>query len=483
MGTLIESEQKLLKRVEKWLDEHEEELVQELETWVGIPSVSKASEAKEGAPFGEKCAEVLELALKRGKEFGFHTQNHNGYAGSVIYGEHQSDIGLIGHLDVVPEGDNWIYSPYQPVRRGDFLIGRGVGDNKGPSVALLYILRIFKDLNITFKHNLRIIYGLAEETGMADLRYYAKNEKVPVVSLVPDGAFPLCNGQKGGFHGTLYIPAGERLKSFKGGTAPNNVPDYAEVILKDISLSETNEKLKNISEELAGKVKAEKRSNGVIIYAKGRSGHAAHPEGSINAIWVLAEVLKESGLLSGKDKLAAEFLSVFLSDYYGVGAGVAFEDEISGKLTINGGIIKALENGLELSVDIRYPITANEENIKQGLESKITPYGVKIIDYKVGKPYYLEKDDPKAKLLTDTYNTLRNENSEPYVMGGGTYSRALPDSITFGFGFQEDTKYKPDFLPEGHGGAHSPDEAVYIPSLLEAIKIYVLSLVRLDEIV
>lgn len=483
MGALNESEQELLKKVEKWLDGHKEELVQELETWVRIPSVSQASEAKEGAPFGGKCAEVLELALERGKKFEFHTQSHNGYAGSVIYGEHQSDIGLIGHLDVVPEGDNWIYSPYKPVRKGDFLIGRGVGDNKGPSVALLYILRIFKDLNITLKHNLRIIYGLAEETGMADLRYYAQNEKVPVVSLVPDGTFPLCIGQKGGFHGSLYIPAGELLKSFKGGTASNNVPDYAEVTLKDISLSKVNEKLKNISEELANKVKIEEHLDGIVVYAKGRFGHAARPEGSINAIWVLAAALKESGLLSGKDKLAAEFLSVFLSDYYGVGAGVAFEDDISGKLTINGGIIKSFENGLELSIDIRYPITANEENIKQGLERKITPYDVKIIDYRVGKPYYIEKDDPKAKLLINTYNTLRNENSEPYVMGGGTYSRALPDSITFGFGFQEDTKYKTDFLPEGHGGAHSPDEAVYIPSLLEAIKIYVLSLVRLDEIV
>lgn len=275
MAVLNESEQELLKKVDGWLDEHKEELVQELETWVSIPSVSKASEAKEGAPFGEKCAEVLELALKRGKKFGFHTQSHNGYAGSVIYGEHQSDIGLIGHLDVVPEGDNWIYSPYEPVRKGDFLIGRGVGDNKGPSVALLYILRIFKDLNISLKHNLRIIYGLAEETGMADLIYYAQNEKVPVVSLVPDGAFPLCNGQKGGFHGSLYIPVGEQFRSFKGGTAPNNVPDYAEVILKDISLSEINEKLKNISEELADKVKAEKHPDGVIVYAKGRSGHAA----------------------------------------------------------------------------------------------------------------------------------------------------------------------------------------------------------------
>lgn len=483
MGTLKQSEQELLIKVEKWLEENKEELIQDLEAWVRIPSVSKVSEEKEGAPFGDNCAHVLDLALKRADELGFRIENHKGYAGSVIYGDNESDIGLIGHLDVVPEGDNWIYEPYEPVRKGDFLIGRGVGDNKGPSVALLYILRIFKDLNISLNHNLRIIYGLAEETGMADLRYYAQNEKVPVVSLVPDGAFPLCNGQKGCFHGRLYIPSGDELRSFKGGTAINNVPDYAEIILKGIPLSEVEAALKKLSEDISSKVKAEANSEGTLVYATGRSGHAARPEGSINAIWILATALKESGLLSGEVKFAADFLSAFLSDYYGVGAGIAFEDEISGKLTINGGIIKPIEGGLELSIDIRYPITDKEDDIKQRLEQRVTPHGVKIIDYKASKPYYIEKNDPKAKILTDTYNILRNENTEPYVMGGGTYSKALPNSITFGFVFQEDAKYRPDFLPEGHGGAHSPDEALNISLLLEAIKIYVISLVRLDGIV
>jgi succinyl-diaminopimelate desuccinylase len=49
-----------------------------------------------------------------------------------------------------------------------------------------------------------------------------------------------------------------------------------------------------------------------------------------------------------------DFLSSFLSDYNGVGAGIGFEDEVSGKLTLNGGIIRSFENGLELFIDIRY---------------------------------------------------------------------------------------------------------------------------------
>ena len=57
-------------------------------------------------------------------------------------------------------------------------------------------------------------------------------------------------------------------------------------------------------------------------------------------------------------------------------------------------------------------------------------------------------------------------------MGGGTYSRVLPEGITFGPGFPNIKKHGADFLPDGHGGLHGTDKALHIPSLLEAIKIY-----------
>lgn len=480
---LSKTERNLLKKVEVWLKDHKEELVQDIEAWVRIPSVSIADGSTEGAPFGKQCAKVLELALRRGEEFGFNTNNHEGYAGSIIYGDYESSIGLIGHLDVVPEGDNWIYSPYEAVRKGDFLIGRGVSDNKGASVAALYIARIFKDLNIPIKHGIHVIYGCAEETGMADLAYYVQHKQIPLVSLVLDGKFPVCHGQKGGLNGRLFIPVGEQLHGLKGGTAENNVPDYAQVLIKNISLSDVLSSLDKVSENISNYVKAEQQPDGILVYAKGRSGHAANPEGSLNAIWILATVLKESGLFKDEDQKAVDFLSSFLADYNGVGAGIEFEDEVSGKLTLNGGIIRSFEKGLELFIDIRYPITTNEEDIKQAIKLRIEPYGVRILDIKNREPYFIEKDDDKVKVLTDTYNSLRGEHAEPYVMGGGTYSRVLPKGITFGPGFPNIKKHGADFLPDGHGGSHGPDEVLHIPSLLEAIKIYVLSIVRLDTLI
>ena len=40
----------------------------------------------------------------------------------------------------------------------------------------------------------------------------------------------------------------------------------------------------------------------------------------------------------------------------------------------------------------------------------------------------------------------------------------------------------PTGLPEGHGKAHEPDEAVIIDELLDAIKIYILSILEVDEL-
>ena len=66
-------------------------------------------------------------------------------------------------------------------------------------------------------------------------------------------------------------------------------------------------------------------------------------------------------------------------------------------------------------------------------------------------------------------------------MGGGTYSRELTRSLTFGPGFP-DLAEKPD-LPEGHGGAHAPDEFMHIPSFFRAFEIYVCAVKALDDVI
>ncbi len=73
--------------------------------------------------------------------------------------------------------------------------------------------------------------------------------------------------------------------------------------------------------------------------------------------------------------------------------------------------------------------------------------------------------------------------SKNYTMGGGTYSKDLPCAITFGGGFPNDDPIPDGLLPEGHGGAHSPDEIASIKSLLKTLKVYVYAISKLDDVI
>ena len=50
-------------------------------------------------------------------------------------------VGIIGHLDVVPEGEGWTYPPFELTIRDDILYGRGTIDDKGPVIASLYAIK------------------------------------------------------------------------------------------------------------------------------------------------------------------------------------------------------------------------------------------------------------------------------------------------------------------------------------------------------
>lgn len=87
---------------------------------------------------------------------------------------------------------------------------------------------------------------------------------------------------------------------------------------------------------------------------------------------------------------------------------------------------------------------------------------------------------PVVKCLTDCYNRLTGENAKPYVIGGNTYASKLPNAYPYGIILGHKEKIK-EYLPKGHGDYHQPDEAVEIDKLLEAMVIYVMSIIELDK--
>ena len=76
------------------------EMEDDLRTLVAVPSVGAPGEG--GYPFGPACAAVLDAALALGEKYGFATENHAYYCGSILYGDAEKELGIVTHLDVVP---------------------------------------------------------------------------------------------------------------------------------------------------------------------------------------------------------------------------------------------------------------------------------------------------------------------------------------------------------------------------------------------
>ncbi|MCI9402982.1 MAG: M20 family metallopeptidase [Oscillospiraceae bacterium] len=465
---------------DQWIADHKQEMVEELKKWVSHPSVSRADLAAPGAPFGPDCRKMLDFALERCASYGFKTEDFEGYCGAATYGESKDEIGMVCHLDVVPEGNFWIHQPYAPIEKEGFLIGRGVGDNKGPGVMCLFLMRFFKENNIPLRNTLRLMLGCAEETGMADFAHYVEHKMgpIPAVSLIADAGFPACYAQKGGYNAAFSIPAGKNIVNFVGGSVRNAIPDTAVLTVSGITLADAQKALEGVE-----RISLEADGQNVKITGHGKAGHAANPAEDVqNSAIVIAAAAaalleEKTGLdLSGCKTIAHAFV-----DAFGTNLGIAYADEQSGKLTINAGVIQMEGGKLHLDIDIRFPVTMKSETITTGMESYLNANGADLIEANISNPYYIDPQDPKVTALLSAYRSVTGDMSEPYAMGGGTYSRVVPGGITFGPGMRK-MGHKPEFLPEGHGGAHGPDEALCIQDWLTAFKIYILSVAQLDEV-
>ena len=475
----------LLSRAEAWIAAHREEYISELQSIARIPSVSQAELAQPGAPFGPDCRKALDHALARGRFYGFDTADHDGYAGSVIWGDINHAIGIIAHLDVVPVGDGWVYPPFGAtwLPEHDVLIGRGVDDNKSAFVAGLFAMRMLREFGVPMRHGVRLICGTSEETGMQDMAALRKmGHRFPDTSLVPDAGFPVNYAQKGMIDGAITIPCQGHLLSLDAGSVRNVIPDKAvAVIAADINAVRAALAQADPADLALTELTAV--GNGTRILARGKSGHAAFPAGADNAIGRLARVLTASGLLSGTARSAMSALAHLTADANGRSEGVYFADEPSGELTLVYGVAHLKDGLLTVAVDSRYPVTMDGAQLERDLREAWGRLGFSVKEFDLSEPFYIPVDDPRVTALQALYKDVTGRDDPPYAMGGGTYSRAVPGAISFGPGMPGTRHDYSAFLPEGHGGAHGRDEVLPISKMLTVSKIYVAALAALDEVI
>ncbi len=456
----------------EWIDQHEEDFINDICSLIRIPSVSMPGSDPE-APFGKDCRKMLNAVLALGESMGFQTENHENYCGSIIFkGDSDEEIGLFGHGDVVPEGSGWSSDPFEPVIRDGIIVGRGASDNKGSFMSALYALKYLKDSGWRPEHTFRFIIGCNEECGMKDAEYYVSHYREPVFTLVPDVTFPVCNGEKG----ALSIKAvcdkkSSVLHSFSSGVITNAVPGHAEALL-------------NISDEeaeLLNHVGVRYTRDDEFIKAEtdGISAHAAFPEGSESAEVKLAEALLEAGILDEAAAGIMEAVSSLFSDYYGEGLGIACEDDVSGRLTHVGGTAEYKDSVFHQTIDIRYCISADPAAMIDTIQKKLAGYDFRVEDIKNNPPCYRDASKPEIRELVEICNAHLGTDLNAYVMGGGTYARKLKNAVGYGPGIPGGEK----IFGDEKGGAHQPDEYVRIEDLKKAFEIYTDALVAVDRII
>lgn len=469
---MFKPDSSLMQEIDQWIEKNKEAFVKDLDRLVAVPSISVHGD--DTYPYGKECGRVLDEMTALAAGYGFQVKNHEYHCGSLLVkgtGDSPRRIGIYAHLDVVPLGEGWHNPPLKCTQKDGFLIGRGVGDNKGPGICALYALRYLKEHGIELKNDVLVYYGLSEETGMQDIEYFCRTQQVPDFNLVADTNFPVCYGEKGLMRADIDREIEGNLVSFHGGSVVNVIPPKAEAVISGVSLEAAREKLGDIEG-----ISVDRDGESVKVTALGISRHAAFPEGSVNAIQELSKALAGSGLLTGSAAHGVKAVAAMTSDYYGESCGIPFEDKESGRLTCVGSVIHAQDGVMKVSFDTRYPVTVDGDEVVDGFKKRAESLGFAVSVGELSAPAYVPLDNPYIPVLSEICDCVQGKHYEPYTMGGGTYSRHLPCAIGFGPGVPD----APNPFENGHGQGHQPDECVPFDMLLKGLKTYIISLLELD---
>ncbi len=404
-----------------------------------IPSV--AVDGDERYPFGKDCEDALDYMLDLCKGFGFRTKKCANMLGYAEIGDGEEMLGILVHLDVVPAGNDWEYPAFDLTRitvdGEERLIGRGIDDDKGPALICVYAMKALVDSGVKLNRRVRIIFGLTEERGAwIDMDYYCKTEELPTFGFTPDASFPTAYGEKGIAHFELRMKKSEAgVDEVFGGNAANMVPDKCTCIV-----------------------------NGKTFTGVGKSAHGSTP------------LIGKNAILDCFKKINAEApcgLSDFICRCFdekcdGSLIGCAVSDEPSGELTLNVGVASIDGDDVVITIDIRYPVTASFSKIESKIIESLKKYNVKVVTLENKAPVYFDKDSALIKTLCKIYNKHSGKNAEPFVMGGGTYARAMPNIVSFGAGMSDSAHQKNEYVPEA-----KVDEAykIYTDAILELTKI------------
>ena len=199
------------------------------------------------------------------------------------------------------------------------------------------------------------------------------------------------------------------------------------------------------------------------------------PEGTVNALGRIVDYLLENNIPAAEELPYFRFLAKLHAATDGSGLGLQSSDEYFTPLTAVGGKISTADGVFTQTIDCRYGITFSGDQISSMLREAAGGAAEIQVDGDHA-PFYLTLDNPAIQACMESYNLITGENARPFTIGGGTYARHFPNAAAFGPEHPE--RPAPDFA----GPIHGIDEAARLSDLMEALKIYIVALLRLEAL-
>lgn len=444
---------------------HKEDLLKDLFELLSVRSIL-GTDITEETPFGSGPREALDLILSFGERDGYKTKLVENKAGHIEVGEGEEIFGILGHVDVVPvvEAD-WISHPFKPEVRDGKIFARGSLDDKGPTMAAYYAVKLLDKLGVKWNKRIRLIIGSDEETGFRCVESYFKHEEQPASGFTPDAIFPLVYAEKARAtfdHKLKFVEEdgayNYKLVKFNGGQVLNMVIASAEAELVG-EVTDIKEKFEKFlaQEKLEGKVSVE---NTIKLTLKGKAAHGSTPQYGINGATKLAEFLSTLGLDNNGKNFVDYIVAKLANDPFGEKLGIDYKDNEMGEATYNYGVLDYdLEKKIGIvSTDCRHP--KKFDLVARLYEVKVDNIDIEVTSTK--EAHYVPKDDELVTTLMDVYRKHTGDTkNDAFVLGGGTYARCLKKGVAFGLLFpgKEDTM-------------HQANEYLEIEDLLLATAIY-----------
>jgi acetylornithine deacetylase/succinyl-diaminopimelate desuccinylase-like protein len=231
-----------------YYEQHHQDYLEGLKTFLRIPSISTLSEHK---PDIQKAAEFVRSELaKAGLQ---EAQLIEGQGNPLVYAEWLGAAGkptilFYGHYDVQPPDplDEWRSPPFEPAIRNDNIYARGSADDKGQTYILIKAVEGLLKQHGRLPVNVKFLIEGEEEVGGEHIESYVASKPARIqadAAVICDTEMfapelpTICVGLRGIVYGELIVQGADHdlHSGVYGGAAPNPIQATAEILstLKD----------------------------------------------------------------------------------------------------------------------------------------------------------------------------------------------------------------------------------------------------------